>query len=154
MGKGINHDLYLGYSLSSVLYMLMIYANLILILAEKWRHPTHPCFLLRYGTWFGLPWLLLHVHSSLCIHSQAIGYFNIECFSVVVLTAHVRVMVGEAWEQKITEDNWAVVTTTLNANQLKKKRKRSILQTNISKQKGNLLLPSFFDLYKYIFIYF
>lgn len=63
-------------------------------------------------------------------------------------------MVGEAWEQKITEDNWAVVTTTLNASQLKKKKKRSIFQTDISKQKGNLLLPSFFDLYKYIFINF
>lgn len=51
-----------------------------------------------------------------------------------------RVMAGKAWEQKIAEDNWPVVTTSKCQPT---QRNLSILETNISKQTGNLLLPSF-----------
>ena len=60
-------------------------------------------------------------------------------------------MVGEAWQQNTVEDNWSFVTTSKCQPT---KKQLSFLETNISKQKGNLLLSSFFDLYKFIFIYF
>lgn len=52
-----------------------------------------------------------------------------------------RVIVGEAREQKIAEDKWPVITISKCQPT---KRNLSILEkTNISKQIGNLLLPSF-----------
>lgn len=44
-----------------------------------------------------------------------------------------RVVVGEAWEQNIAEDNWSFVTTSKCQPT---KKKLSFLETNISKQKA------------------
>lgn len=57
---------------------------------------------------------------------------------------------GEAWEQKIAEDNWSFVTTSKCQPT---KKKLSFLETNISKQKGNLLLSSFLSSFFCISLY-